>query len=142
MIILFLILWLFMGAACAHFASSRGRNPYIWFVIGFSLSIFGLLVLFALPKVNNDKQNLTPKLDPKEPFEQDLLLKNELITKKEWFYLDQARLQQGPIPFDQLKTLWKDSAINSQTLVWTGGMENWKQIKEISDLSELIEDRS
>lgn len=141
MIILFLILWLFMGAACAHFASSRGRNPYIWFVIGFSLSIFGLLVLFALPKVGGQKQNLTPKLDPKDPFEQDVLLKSELLSKKEWFYLDQARLQQGPVSFDHLKTLWQDSSINLQTLVWAEGMENWTKIKEVSDLSELLEGR-
>ena len=52
---------------------------------------------------------------------------------KEYYILEEKE-QKGPFTFEQLKTF----GLNANTLVWTDGMENWKPLKEITELKDLL----
>ncbi len=53
--------------------------------------------------------------------------------EKEYYYLDEKE-QKGPFNIDQLKTV----VLNSETLVWADGFENWKPIKDVEELKGLL----
>ena len=52
---------------------------------------------------------------------------------KEYYILEEKE-QKGPFTFEQLKKF----GLNATTLVWTDGMENWKPLKEITELKDLL----
>ena len=100
-ILVFFICWTTFGCLCSYFGTKRGRNPYIWFFIGFFLGIIGLAALFILPKI-------TEEHSPKEPVKKEL--SNEEFQRKEllnklsgqkkplllWYFLDKDHHQHGP----------------------------------------------
>lgn len=53
--------------------------------------------------------------------------------EKEFYYLDEKE-QKGPFTIDQLKVI----GLKHETLVWSDGFENWKQVKEIDELKIVI----
>jgi hypothetical protein len=53
--------------------------------------------------------------------------------EKEFYYLDEKE-QKGPFSIDQLKTV----GLKPDTLVWADGFENWKPVKEVEELKELL----
>lgn len=128
-----IISWLLFGGASSYFASQRGRDPLAWFMIGMLLGILGLLLLFLLPPLEKGEKQPAPEdaesLPPPESLPGRL---------NQWFYLDKNRLQVGPLPFHQLKKDWDDGAIKLDTLVWSEGMGEWKQVAELPSLRELL----
>ncbi|TKD64984.1 SPFH domain-containing protein [Flavobacterium sp. ASW18X] len=46
--------------------------------------------------------------------------------------------QQGPVTFDQLKTLFANRTINRESLVWKQGMSNWAQLQEVEELKSFL----
>ena len=112
-----------------HYASKRGRDPYIWFFLGFIFGLFGLIALFILPDI---KKITSPSLPPKQQ-------KYSPILYQEWFYIDSNKEQQPPITFEKLKTMWNDGTLKSSSYVWTKGMDNWKQIKNHDELLDFLQ---
>ena len=47
-----LVIRLLFAAVCAAIASSKGRNPFGWFLIGFLISCIGLIIILCLPDLN------------------------------------------------------------------------------------------
>lgn len=146
LIILSIFFWLLIGAATAYYAQQRGRDPFIWFIIGICLGLLGLLLLFILPVMEEVKQgsaesrssDLISTVESEEDFKNESLKKNQDYLVRDWFYLDQARKQQGPATFDALKKFWMEGKIGLMSFVWCEGMENWKKIEELSDLKEAL----
>lgn len=50
-----IIFELVVGLFAAIKAKEKNRNPFIWFFIGFFLSVLGLLVIILLPFKDNSK---------------------------------------------------------------------------------------
>jgi hypothetical protein len=55
---------------------------------------------------------------------------NEPTMNKEYFYLS-GKEQKGPLSSEDLKNL----NLSSSTLIWTEGLENWKPLSEIEELT-------
>ena len=110
-----------------RYASRRGRDPYIWFFLGFVFGLFGLIALFILPDI---KKITLPSPEPK---------KYSPILYQEWFYLNSNNEQQPAINFEQLKKMWDDGILISSSYVWTKGMDNWKQIKNHDELLDFFQ---
>lgn len=53
---------------------------------------------------------------------------------KHYFYIDSAKKQQGPVEASQLIK----HGCNLYTYVWTSGMDDWQQIKDVQELSVLF----
>ena len=46
--------------------------------------------------------------------------------------------QQGPVSFDQLKTLFANRTINKESLIWKQGMSEWTSLQEIEELKSFL----
>lgn len=138
-----IVLWLMIGSATAYFAHQRGRDPWIWFMIGMLLGLLGLLLLFILSPVkeegkpagtlSEDSEIAMMELDP-EPH-----TAKELPSYEEWYYYDRNKVRQGPVQFETLKQLWSSGEIHEETFLWKEGLENWKKIESLPELySKLL----
>lgn len=127
-LLLSIVLGIFIGWGCSYLAQQRGRDPWIWFIIGFFLGLLGLVLLMILPnvKVNEEKMTVSDqgqcadmkKLNGIEP------------EKEEWYFLDDEGVQSGPVTLSSLRQLFEDKKISSISYVWSEGMEEWKTIEE------------
>ena len=46
--------------------------------------------------------------------------------------------QQGPVSFDQLKTLFANRTVNKESLVWKQGMAGWTALQEVEELKSFL----
>lgn len=111
------ITWLIFGATSAYMAKTRGKNPYLWFVLGMFFGVFGILFLFFGPKAKKTGDaatiDITPQFDPSH-------------SEKLWYYLEQDNRQNGPMSFDALVRALRDGKVSDKTLVWNETLENWQ----------------
>jgi len=139
------VLWILIGMITSYFAKQRGRDPLIWFMIGMLLGLLGLILLFLLPNLESvggkdQKQvNEQPPSSEPLPIEWPTLEPASAIENKEWFYLDAQRQTQGPISFRALKAAWGEGRLLGDSLVWSEGMDNWKKIQELAELSQALQ---
>jgi len=126
-----------MGALNAYYANQRGRDPVAWFMIGIPLGLFGLVILFLLPKLNdkNSEKKETAAIAAEFPSVEELLPD---YTVKEWYYLDDEHKQKGPVQFSFLKGLWHDGQLLVKTYVWCDGMDVWEKVENVPNLQELL----
>ncbi|GFM48960.1 hypothetical protein K5D38_05125 [Pseudomonas cichorii] len=45
-----LFIWAWCGAVAAYIAAGKSRNMALWFFIGFSLPVLGILLVYLLPE--------------------------------------------------------------------------------------------
>lgn len=129
------IIFLLLGSLTAYLAQQRGRDPYLWFVIGGLFGLLGLLALFILPQAETSEKE-TKQITPTqvaalvEPVSDPL--------NAQWYYLDGNNHQQGPMGIRALKQKWSEEGIDMETLVWCEGMDYWKRIGEVANLEERM----
>lgn len=134
-----------IGAACVHFSKKKGRyDPTGWFLLGFLFGVFALAVLLLLP--TKEQMQLATEAEAAKAKARDnpsLALPPPVLTttleKRDWFYLDEKHAQQGPIDLTLLKEHCKSGQITDSTLMWSEGMLDWKQLKELSYLQTELE---
>jgi uncharacterized membrane protein YhaH (DUF805 family) len=56
----------------------------------------------------------------------------------EFYYLDGARNQQGPVQPDEIARLVRAGTIRRDTMVWGAGMPEWSAAGQVSDLAPLF----
>ena len=56
----------------------------------------------------------------------------------EWYYLDVAHNQHGPVSAAQLVRLVRGGTIAGQTLIWFSGMADWRPAGQVSELAFLF----
>ena len=134
------IIWFLIGAATAYFAQQRGRDPFIWFMIGMFLGLLGMLLVFILPSLEeteeHDSEGHEEHIEEIPPSFLPTKAHDYLI--KEWFYLDPAHHQQGPCRFEVLKEKWGQGNLSNISYVWCEGMNQWEKIEDIPDLKEAL----
>jgi hypothetical protein len=124
--------WLLFGGTSSYFASTRGRDPFAWFLIGMLIGILGLLLLFLLPPITVVEKDLVEESAAQDSFQ-------SAFRFREWFYLDEKQQQKGPLAFSLLRKRWESGNLSTHTLVWSEGMGNWKKIDELPELKEALQ---
>jgi uncharacterized membrane protein YhaH (DUF805 family) len=56
----------------------------------------------------------------------------------DYYYLDGARNQQGPVPPDEIARLARAGTIRRDTMVWSAGMSEWGAAGQVSELAPLF----
>lgn len=51
-----------------------------------------------------------------------------------WYYVRDGK-RVGPVPFDEVNSLYNEGHLNSQDFVWKKGFENWLKISEVSEFN-------
>ena len=46
--------------------------------------------------------------------------------------------QTGPVPYEQLRSLFASRTVNKDTLVWKAGMDGWKALSEVEELKGFL----
>lgn len=46
--------------------------------------------------------------------------------------------QTGPVPYEQLRSLFAGRTINRDTLIWKSGMDGWKALNEVEELKNFL----
>ena len=112
MILLSFLFSALFGFVAYIWAKQEGRNPWIWFLVGFALGIFGLFILWYIPKF------LTKVRSKKEkPIEQNLAPPEEMFFSDKrnfeqmWHHLDEKNEISTAISFQKLQSLWKEKKI-------------------------------
>jgi hypothetical protein len=132
-------MWIAFGVASAYFAKKQKRNPYIWFIVGLFLGIFGLLLLLMLPLVQRLRQK-SPSPTQASPTTITIEAKPTSAlqdpTKPEyenalWYYLDDKNMQTGPMSFQAFENDWGSGKIIESSYIWSDVITNWKTFKEV-----------
>lgn len=124
---------LLFGCLTAVVARSRGRSPWLWFVMGMLLTWIALIILLFLPASSTEKSEevfFAPKILGK---------KSSWDLTTDWFYVDRNKKVQGPISASALKELWKKEELSLETWIWHESIEDWKTIKDIETFISWIE---
>ncbi|MCH9634171.1 MAG: hypothetical protein S4CHLAM7_09140 [Chlamydiae bacterium] len=134
------------GFICSNIARKRNKNSMLWFQLGF---FFGVLALIALLLLSLKNKSKDPKLaeetvalsNSSSILTEPLHIEDKTSTtldQRDWYYLDSAHKQAGPISFSKLKEDVKTSAISGTTLLWSEGMENWVPLNKLSYLQMVL----
>lgn len=144
---------LIIASLTAYYASTKGRNPYIWFALGALLGIFAPLILFFLSVLAPSQEKgggeptMTvsqpdPSLQVTEKKPQAPLTPEELKRKEEedklWYYLDQNHHQMGPVSVFALRELWNSGRLELTSYVWSEGMADWTKVDNLPDLKDVL----
>jgi len=113
-----------VGLISGYLAHKRGKNPLVWFVLGFLFGIFGLFAIFFSPKRTQAPRPTTPKPYLEGPI------------GRFWYYLDAAHKQVGPMSYDLMTKAWKNGTVSPATLVWHEEMTDWRPLQELIKLKE------
>jgi len=118
------------GALGAYLAHRRGRNPFIWFAIGF---FFGLLGAFAIFFAPSRKKSDTLKGEERKE-EARLEILPPVIqgpADKFWYYLGPDHQQVGPMSLDALTVAWRQGKVSLNTYVWNEELPDWKPLQDL-----------
>lgn len=110
-----------VGTVSAYFALKKGKNPYLWFAIGFFLGIIGIFAVLFFTAVPKN----APEKNPKEP-----VFCIDGPSDKFWYYLDATQKTQGPMSKDAMSSAWRSGKIDLSTFIWYEGLSEWKPLKE------------
>ena len=115
-----------IGGLSAYLSYRRGRNPYLWFFIGFLFGIFGIMAIFFAPLTKKKKG-----VASLQPTEIKPIPKIAGPKDKFWYYLDPSNQQQGPMSHDALTLAWKEGRIVPTSYVWNEELTDWKPLQEL-----------
>lgn len=76
-----------------------------------------------------DVEELAPP-PPRQPNSEE----RETLERALWFYLTDRDEQIGPMPFAELRRVWRDGRIGAATYVWREGMGDWRPLREVPGL--------
>lgn len=140
-LLLSFILLLVIAGLTAYYADRKGRNAFLWFVIGVLLGVIAPIILYFLPSPKAEEPNKpsgvvyppAPPSDEKQSVEQSVMpLENDRL----WYYLDGNHQQYGPVSVIALKDLWDTGTLDLNSFVWTEGMEKWDRVDNLPKLKE------
>jgi len=65
--------------------------------------------------------------------------KNESVSESEWYWSKRGSDERnGPIDWERLKELAQEGDLEPDDLVWTKGMNEWKEAGSVEDLEDLF----
>ena len=102
LIFLLFLSWILLGALCSRIARQRNRHPGGWFVIGFILGVFGIILLFILPKKKSKMVSYAEPIPKTTPQDKGTLEAqssyslsppiNDPEMSKCWYYIDEDKI--------------------------------------------------
>lgn len=148
---LFFFISSLIGGYTAFYANTKGKNPFLWFFIGFFLGIFAPLILWLFypnAKEKGGGENKggdgmpTMTVNNPDPLleRQDASIVSSKYEEEDklWYYLDQNHEQMGPVSVIALRELWNRGQLILNSYVWSKGMDQWQKIESLQSLRDLL----
>jgi GYF domain 2 len=96
-----------------------------------------------LDEVSEDRQNWVPAPEVQGLFpaaEQPasaLVARHDLPARTEqWFFVNEAEQQQGPVSRDQLLEMYRLGTVHESTPIWTRGMQEWQPLAQVLGVAD------
>jgi len=112
-----------VGLISSYLAHKRGKNPLLWFILGFLFGIFGIFAIFFASKARTQRVS-TPRPTTPQPY-------LDGPVGSFWYYLDPTHQQVGPMSYDLMTKAWKNGTVSPATLVWHEAMTDWRPLQEL-----------
>lgn len=112
-----------VGSFSAYYAYRTGKNPVLWFAIGFIFGLWGIFAFFFAPSMKKKPVSTEPVVSFNLRGPNDKL----------WYYLDRGNQQLGPMSRNALIEAWKMGEIGPSTYLWHEELADWKQLSELSE---------
>lgn len=94
-------------------------------IIGSSIELgAGLVVGKQVGNIASNRLNINPQTPPPIPIAN--------------YYIAINGVQQGPLSFEQIKSMISNKIVDSNTLVWKEGMANWDAILSLSEFNHFF----
>lgn len=97
------VIFLLFGVICSFVAKQKGRDPVAWYILGMLFCLLALIVLFLLPPLHAQQEDIEENEDQKLSGIQPEDKNANSYPQNEWFYIGEEKRAQGPIAFDLLK---------------------------------------
>jgi len=120
---LMLFFSLFFGIVCSRIAIKKSRNKHVWFLNGILFGLIGFLIIFFIKPVKIIQKNIS---------------KIEIKDDNFWYFIDTEEKQIGPISLNKLFDNFQKGLISENTLVWNDTLIDWKKLKDIPIISNLL----
>jgi hypothetical protein len=129
-----ILLSLTLSWGCSHLARQRGRSPLNWFIAGVFFGIFALILLFILP-IRRRSEASRSEIPVSQKISKPTAL-SPSHEEKLWYFLDENKIQVGPMSFDALSKAWNEGKIQENTYVWNDLLDNWQRFQEVIKINE------
>ena len=116
----YMIVWALSGIFAAIYAKRSGKNPLVWFLIGFFLGAIGIFAFMFFGK----------KQKSKSPLPQAIQLPQLNLHKGAWYYALSGQIE-GPVSDFFIKEKFEKSEFSENTLVWHESMSDWTELKNL-----------
>lgn len=151
--IAFLLFWTTIGCITSYIAKQRNRSPIIWFFIGLLFSLFGLLLLLALPSKTaqlTEKENVKVP-DIKSSHNEAAALSDDSMyrepsmprvsrdTTLDWYFIDDKSSIIGPLKLSELRKSLIEGKFDNKTYIWCEEFLDWTQIFLLQNGASLLD---
>lgn len=120
---LILLVSIIFGIICSRIAQKKSRNKHVWFINGILFGIIGVLIIFFLKPVKIIQENVK---------------KIEIKDDNFWYFINGEEKQIGPISLNKLFDHFQNGNISENTMVWNDTLTDWKKLKDIPTIANLI----
>lgn len=138
------------GVLTAMVAKKKGRNTILWFLVGFSFGLIGLLVAWKLSPVNTDPKAKSATIPIREvrseaaspadqPYPSENVKRIPTSLSIQWYYINADLDTVGPLKVDELRKHLHDNKLDASTYIWCEEFVDWMQISEFQNSSTLLD---
>jgi hypothetical protein len=147
------LFWTAIGCITAYMAKQKNRNPVIWFFVGLFFSLFGFLLLLALPnkeKTEEEKENVKiPDIKSMQSestaFSDDSLYSEPRMPRVsrdpslDWYFVDENNQILGPMKLKELRKSLIEKNAGLKTYIWCEEYLDWMQISDLQNGGNLLD---
>jgi len=113
-----IIISLVNGALAAYLAHRWKKNPWVGFILGSMLGLFGIFFLFFASKKKVEETAPAPS-----PF--------ATLEPLGWHFLNDDRETIGPMSATRLEEHYKENKLSPESLVWHESLTEWKPLSAV-----------
>jgi hypothetical protein len=149
----FILFWTITGITTSYIAKQRNRNPIAWFFVGLFFSLFGLLLLLALPskaipaeekeeaKVPDIKtmHSDAAALSDGSMYNEPSIPRISRDSQIDWYYIDSKAKITGPLKLPELRKALIEAKMDAKTYIWCEEYLDWTQIFSIQNGESLLD---
>ncbi len=126
--IISIIFWAACGLTCAVWAEKKGKNPYLWFLVGLFFSVAGVVIAYF------KLRHKTP-LQPAKQLPDRFPVSENYGKTRLWFIIEKNNEVSGSMSFYALKKKFDEKLIDESTYVWTEALPDWQRLGTVETTS-------
>lgn len=138
------------GVATGMVAKNKGRNPILWFLVGFSFGIIGLFVAYRMSSLSADSKSKPAPVPVREahseatspadqPFPTENVKRIPTNLSIQWYYINANLDTVGPLKLGELRKHINENKLDDSTYIWCEEFSDWMQISEFQNSSTLLD---